>query len=48
MAPVMDAKDEADENVPKMLCLLDNHSGLYVIFFGTKIPQNVKGSRELI
>jgi len=27
MAPVVDAKDEEDENVPKMLCLLDNHSG---------------------
>ena len=28
MVPVVDAKDEEDENVPKMLCLLDNHSGL--------------------
>ena len=36
MAPVMDAKDEVDENVPKMLCLLDNHSGLHVTFFSTK------------
>ena len=28
MAPIVDEKDEEDENVPKMLCLLDNHSGL--------------------
>lgn len=27
MAPIIDVKDEEDENVPKMLCLLDNHSG---------------------
>ena len=28
IAPVANAKDEADENIPKMLCLLDNHSGI--------------------
>ena len=31
MAPIVDAKDEDDENVPKMLCLLDSHSGLFKI-----------------
>eukprot|EP00795_Rhopilema_esculentum_P015575 gene15575-6844_t len=27
MAPVVDAQVEEDENVPRMLCVLDNHSG---------------------
>eukprot|EP00794_Sanderia_malayensis_P014352 gene14352-15848_t len=27
MAPVENVNDEKDENIPKMLCLLDNHSG---------------------
>lgn len=27
MAPIINANDEEDEDIPKMLCLLDNHSG---------------------
>ena len=30
MAPIIDAKDEEDDDVPKMLCLLDNHSGMMI------------------
>lgn len=27
MAPVISRKAEADENIPKMLCQMDNHEG---------------------
>lgn len=27
MAPVVSRKAEADENIPKMLCQMDNHEG---------------------
>lgn len=29
MAPVKEEKDEKDENVPKILCQMDNHLGNY-------------------
>ena len=29
MAPVKEQRDEKDEKVPKILCTLDNHLGLY-------------------
>lgn len=27
MAPIVDKKAESDENIPKMLCQMDNHEG---------------------
>ena len=31
MAPVKNEEDEMNENVPKLLCQMDNHLGLYIL-----------------
>jgi len=31
MTPVMNPKDESDENIPKVLCVMDNHLGFMLI-----------------
>ena len=31
MAPVVSAKIESDKKVPKMLCQMDNHLGMYSV-----------------
>lgn len=39
MAPVLKEEDEKNENIPKMLCQMDNHlgnkAGVFLLFFFT-------------
>ncbi len=38
MAPVRKEKDEKNENIPKMLCTMDNHLGqLLILSFHNKL-----------
>jgi len=38
MAPVKNEEDEMNENVPKLLCQMDNHLGLYILSNFNHLP----------
>ena len=41
MAPVKNEEDEMNENVPKLLCQMDNHFGWFDAIFFVSFSQNV-------
>ena len=41
MAPVKNEEDEMNENVPKLLCQMDNHFGGFDAIFFVTFSQNV-------
>ena len=40
MSPIVDESDEKDDNVPKLLCQMDNHLGTQFIFISEVVTNN--------
>jgi len=48
MAPVLREEDEKNENIPKLLCQMDNHLGITCLSLNIKISEVLVNKKKIV